>query len=212
MSLKHVEEQMKKIGTLAGIAFAAAFAVTASAQQPPTQRLAGTIEKVTGNAVLVKAKDGSEQTVLLADKALIVGVTKASLADIKEGSYIGSGAVPQADGSQKAVEVHIFAESQRGTGDGHRDGWPGAPNGTMTNGEAGNPVTGVDGLSLMVKYKGGEKKIVVSPTTPIVQYQVSDMSVVKPGAAFSVVAATKKPDGSFETNRINVGINGAVPN
>jgi hypothetical protein len=213
MSLKHVirRKQMSKIGILASVALVAAFAVSsASAQQ--TQRLSGTIEKVTGNSVLVKSKEGAEQTVTLADKALIVGVTKASLADIKEGSYIGSGAVPQADGTQKAVEVHIFAESQRGTGDGHRDGWPGAPNGTMTNGEAGSPVTGVDGLTLMVKYKGGEKKILVTPSTPIVQYQVSDASALKPGAAISIVAATKKPDGTFETNRINVGLNGVVPN
>jgi len=201
---------MSRIGILA--ALVAAFAASsAMAQQPQTQRLSGTIEKVTGNALLVKAKDG-ELTVTLADKALIVGVTKASLADIKEGSYIGSGAVPQADGSQKAVEVHIFAETQRGTGDGHRDGWPGAPNGTMTNGEAGNPVTGVDGLAVMVKYKGGEKKIIVTPSTPIVQYQISDASVLKSGAAISIVAATKKPDGTFETGRINVGLNGVVPN
>jgi hypothetical protein len=213
MSLKQVtrRKQMSKIGILASVALVAALAVSsASAQQ--TQRLSGTIEKVTGNSVLVKSKEGAEQTVTLADKALIVGVTKASLADIKEGSYIGSGAVPQADGTQKAVEVHIFAESQRGTGDGHRDGWPGAPNGTMTNGEAGSPVTGVDGLTLMVKYKGGEKKILVTPSTPIVQYQVSDASALKPGAAISIVAATKKPDGTFETNRINVGLNGVVPN
>ncbi|HLH93756.1 MAG TPA: hypothetical protein VKW08_01420 [Xanthobacteraceae bacterium] len=204
---------MSRIGILPSIALAAALAASpAWAQQAQTQRLSGTIEKVTGNSLQVKGKDGKEATVTLADKALIVGVTKASLSDIKEGSYIGSGAVPQADGSQKAVEVHIFAESQRGTGDGHRDGWPGAPNGTMTNGEAGNPVTGVDGLTVMVKYKGGEKKIVVSPSTPIVQYHVSDMSIVKPGAAFSIVAATKKPDGTFETNRINVGVDGAVPN
>jgi len=204
---------MSRIGTFAGIALVAAFAASSAwAQQPQTQRLSGTIEKVTGNSLLVKAKDGAEQTVTLTDKALIVGVTKASLADIKEGSYIGSGAVPQPDGTQKAVEVHIFAESQRGTGDGHRDGWPGAPNGTMTNGEAGNPVSGVDGLTLMVKYKGGEKKILVSPSTPIVQYHVSDASVLKPGAAFSIVAATKKPDGTFETGRINVGVDGAVPN
>jgi len=195
---------------LAGVALVAAFAVSSAVAQQ-TQRLSGTIEKVTGNSVLVKSKDG-DQTVTLADKALIVGVTKASLADIKEGSYIGSGAVPQPDGTQKAVEVHIFAETQRGTGDGHRDGWPGAPNGTMTNGEAGNPVTGVDGLTVMVKYKGGEKKILVTPSTPIVQFQVSDASVLKPGAAISIVAATKKPDGTFETNRINVGLNGVVPN
>ena len=203
---------MSRIGILTGVALVAFALSSASAQQPPGQRLAGTIEKVTGNALLIKAKDGAEQTVTLADKALIVGVTKASLSDIKAGSYIGSGAVPQADGSQKAVEVHIFAETQRGTGDGHRDGWPGAPNGTMTNGEAGNPVTGVDGLTLMVKYKGGEKKLIVSPTTPIVQYQISDNSALKPGSAISINAATKKPDGTFETSRVNVGLNGVVPN
>jgi hypothetical protein len=195
---------MSRFGLIAGIALVSACAVaTASAQQ--TQRLAGTVEKVNGNMVLVKTQAG-EATVTLADKVLIVDVYKASLADIKEGSYIGSGAVPQADGSQKAVEVHIFAESQRGTGDGHRPGWPGAPNGTMTNGAAGAPVTGVDGLAVMVKYKDGEKKIIVTPATPIVRYVIGNASSLKPGAEFSIPAATKKADGSYETARINVGI------
>jgi hypothetical protein len=208
---------MSKIGILAGVALAAAFAVSSAsssawAQQPQAQRLSGTIDKVNGNMLLLKSKDGAEQTVTLADKAMIVGVHKASFADIKEGSYVGSGAVPQADGSQKAVEVHIFAESMRGTGDGHRGNWPGAPNGTMTNGAAGSPVTGVDGLTMMVKYKDGEKKIIVSPSTPIVRYEVSDNSVLKTGAAISILAATKKPDGTFETGRINVGVDGAIPN
>jgi outer membrane lipoprotein SlyB len=204
---------MRKLGILAGVALVAAFAVSSAwAQQPQGQRVAGTIEKVDGNTVIVKSKDGAAQTVALTDKALIVAVHKASLADIKEGSYVGSGAVPQADGSQKAVEVHIFAESMRGTGDGHRDNWPGAPNGTMTNGAAGSPVTGVDGLTMMVKYKDGEKKIIVTPTTPIVRFEVSDKGVLKPGAAVTVPAATKKPDGTFETARINVGLDGVVPN
>src|SRR3984885_769686 len=204
---------MTTLRILTAAAFVAAFAVsTASAQQPQTQRSRGTVEKIDGNKLGIKATNGQPVSLTLTGNALIVGVEKASISDIKEGSYIGSGAVPQPDGTQKAVEVHIFAESQRGTGDGHRDGWPGAPNGTMTNGEAGNPVTGVDGLTLMVKYKGGEKKILVTPSTPIVQYQVSDASALKPGAAISINAATKKPDGTFETNRINVGLNGVVPN
>jgi hypothetical protein len=205
---------MRRIGMIAGIALIAAFAASSAAwaQQPQPERLRGTIEKVNGNMVLVKSPDGSEATVTLANNAQIVNVYKASLADIKEGSYIGSGAVPQADGSQKAVEVHIFAESQRGTGDGHRPGWPGAPNGTMTNGAAGSPVTAVDGLTVMVKYKDGEKKLLVTPTTPIVRYEVGNASSLKPGANFSIPAATKKPDGTFETARINVGMNGAVPN
>jgi hypothetical protein len=196
---------MSRLGLIAGIALVGACAVaTASAQQPPTQRPAGTIEKVSGNMVLLKTQAG-EATVTLADKAVIVEIQKASLADIKEGSYIGSGAVPQADGSQKAVEVHIFAESQRGTGDGHRPGWPGAPNGTMTNGAAGAPVTSVDGLTLMVKYKDGEKKLIVTPSTPIVRYVVISASSIKPGTEVNIPAATKKPDGTYETARINVG-------
>ena len=203
---------MRRTGMIAGIALVTALAASsAMAQQPQAQRLSGTIEKVSGNMVLVKTQSG-EATVTLADKVLIVDVHKAALADIKEGAYIGSGAVPQADGSQKAVEVHIFAESQRGTGDGHRPGWPGAPNGTMTNGEARTPVTGVDGMTLMVRYKDGEKKLIVTPATPIVRYEVGSASSLRPGANFSIPAATKKPDGTFETVRINVGVEGVVPN
>jgi len=196
---------MKTVRILATAAFAAAIAVTAASAQQ-TQRVRGTIEKVDGNTLLIKGPDGAPATVSLTDNAVIVGVLKATVADIKEGSYIGSGAVPQADGSQKAVEVHIFAESQRGTGDGHRPGWPGAPNGTMTNGAAGAPVTGVDGLTVMVKYKDGEKKLIVTPSTPIVRYEIGSASSLKPGAEFSIPAATKKPDGTYETARINVGI------
>jgi hypothetical protein len=196
---------------MTGIALIAACAVSSAwAQQPQTQRLRGTIEKVTGNSLLLKSPSG-EITVTLTDNAQIVNAHKASLADIKEGSYIGSGAMPQPDGSQKAVEVHIFSESQRGQGDGHRP-WDGAPNGTMTNGAAGATVTGVDGLTVMVKYKDGEKKLMVTPSTPIVRYEIGDRSSLKPGASVTIAAATKKPDGTFETARINVGVDGAVLN
>jgi len=132
-------------------------------------------------------------------------VVKASVADIKQGAYIGSGAVPQPDGTQKAVEVHIFHESMRGTGDGHRPGWPGAPNGTMTNGAVGQTVSGVEGPVLTVKYADGEKKIIVGPTVPIVRYELGDKTELKSGAAVAVAAATKKPDGTFTAARINVG-------
>jgi len=196
-------------------AFAAAFAVTAASAQQ-TQRVRGTIEKVDGNTLLVKQPTGTSITLTLTANAAVVGVLKASIADIKEGSYIGSGAMPQPDGTQKAVEVHIFAESQRGTGDGHRDGWDGspygAPVGTMTNGAVGQAVSSVDGPVITVKYKDGEKKIVVTPNVPIVRYEVGDKSELKAGAAIAVAAATKKPDGTFEAARINVGRNGVVPN
>jgi hypothetical protein len=201
--------------TLASAAFIAALAATSAltsawAQQPQTTRLRGTIEKVDGNKLGVKTRDGAQATLTLAGNAVVVGVVKATLADIKEGSYIGSGAMPQADGTQKALEVHIFAESQRGTGDGHRP-WDGAPNSTMTNGTAGSAVTGVDGSTIVVKYKDGEKRIVVGPGVPIVRYEIGSLSEIKPGAAFTVVAATKKGEGSFEAGRINVGRDGVVP-
>jgi hypothetical protein len=205
---------MKTVRILATAAFAAAIAVTAASAQQ-TQRVRGTIEKVDGNTLLIKGPDGAPATVSLTDNAVIVGVLKATVADIKEGSYIGSGALPQPDGTQKAVEVHIFAESQRGTGDGHRGNWDGtsygAGIGTMTNGAAGQPVSGVDGQVVTVKYKDGEKKVIVGPNVPIVRYEVGDKSELKPGAAISIVAATKKPDGTFSAARINVGRNGVVP-
>jgi hypothetical protein len=185
-------------------------AAPALAQQAKTVRLRGTIEKVEGNTLVLKPGDGADLALTLAGNVQVVGVVKASLADIKEGSFIGSGAMPQADGSQKALEVHIFAESQRGTGEGFRP-WDGAPNSTMTNGTAGAAVTGVDGATITVKYKDGEKKIVVPPGVPIVRYEIGSQSELKPGAKVSVPFATKKADGTFEASRINVGRDGLAP-
>jgi hypothetical protein len=206
---------MNTMRILTTAAFVTAVAVTAASAQQ-TQRVRGMIEKVDGNTLLIKSSSGGAPvTVSLADKAVVVGVLKASVADIKEGSYIGSGALPQPDGTQKAVEVHIFAESQRGTGDGHRGNWDGsaygAGTGTMTNGAVGQTVSGVDGPVITVKYKDGEKKIIVGPTVPIVRYEVGDKSELKPGAAVNIAAATKKPDGSLTAARINVGRNGLQP-
>jgi Cu/Ag efflux protein CusF len=192
-------------------AFALLFAASfVEAQAPQTVRLRGVIEKVDGKTVMAKS-DKSEQLKLnLPDKMLVVEVVKASMADIKEGSFIGSGAMPQPDGSQKAIEVHIFAESMRGTGEGFRP-WDGAPNSTMTNGTVGTTVIGVEGPVILVKYKDGEKKIIVTGDVPIVRYEIGDMSAVKPGVAFTVIRAAKKLDGSFDVDRINVGRDGVVP-
>ena len=198
------------IHTALALAAVAAVAATAAlAQAPQTVRLRGVIEKVDGNKVTAKSDKGDALTLNLADKMLVVAVVKASLADIKDGDFIGSGAMPQPDGSQKAIEVHIFAESMRGTGEGFRP-WDGAPNSTMTNGTVGNTVTGVDGPVITVKYKDGDKKIIVTPDVPIVRYEIGTMAAVKPGAAFTVVGATKQPDGSFNISRINVARDGAV--
>jgi hypothetical protein len=193
------------------VAIVGTFAATlALAQQPQTVRLRGVIEKVDGHTVLAKSAKGDALKLNLADKVLVVAVMKASMADIREGEFIGSGAMPQPDGSQKAIEVHIFAKSMRGTGEGFRT-WDGAPNSTMTNGTVGASVTGVDGPVITVKYKDGEKKIVVTPNVPIVRFEVADLSAVEPGSAFTVIAAAPKPDGSFDVNRINVGRGGASP-
>jgi hypothetical protein len=111
--------------------------------------------------------------------------------------------------------VHIFAESQRGPGDGHRgnrDGSAyGAGIGTMTNGAVGQAVTGVNGPMITVKYKDGDNKIIVGPSVPIVRYEVGDKSELKPGAAINIAAATKTPDGTLTAARINVGRNGLEP-
>ena len=205
---------MKASHLLTAFAITALSATSVMAQQP--QRLAGEIQRVDGNMVFAKARDGSPITIKLADKVIVTAVLKATVADIKPGMYIGSGAVPQADGSQKAVEVHIFAESQRGQGDGHRPGWYGAQNGTMTNGavEQGGAVLASAGggePSFTVKYKEGDKRIVVPANAHIVRYEVGSQADVKAGVPFAMQAAVKQADGTFTSDRINVGRDGARP-
>jgi len=196
--------------TVAGALVVAACA-TALAQQAQTIRVQGTIAKVDGDVLTLKVSDGTENKLTLTGNAVIVAVVKASMAEVKEGVFLGSAAMPQPDGSQKALEVHIFPEQMRGTGEGHRPYAPVA-NSTMTNGTAsGATVVSTDGSTMLVKYKDGEKKIVVPPNTPIVRYEIGSKADLKPGAAFRVLAATKKPDGTLETARINVGRDGTVP-
>jgi hypothetical protein len=130
---------------------------------------------------VVKARDGAELKVALADNPQIAGVVKASLSDIKQGSFVGVTAMPQADGSQSALEVHIFPEAMRGTGEGHYP-WDLQPQSTMTNASVEQVVTAVDGQTLTLKYKGGEKKIFVPAKAPIVAYVPGDKSDLKPGA------------------------------
>jgi hypothetical protein len=195
---------------LAG-AWVATSGAIADAQPAQTVRLRGTIEKADGNVLALKAADGAAVRLTLANDALVVAVVKASMAEIKENTFLGSAAMPQPDGTQKALEVHIFPEQMRGTGEGHRPYAPVA-NSTMTNGTAsGATVTGVEGATITVKYKNGEKKIIVPPGIPIVRYEVGSPTDLKPGAHFAVLAATKKSDGTFEASRINVGRDGVVP-
>jgi hypothetical protein len=184
-------------------------ASSAWAQQEQTIRIRGTIEKLDGNTLSVKSREGTELGIKLTDDVRVVDVVNASLADIKEGFFIGSAAMPQADGTQKALEVHIFPEAMRGTGEGHRPYT--IPNSTMTNGTVGADVASVDGSTITLKYKEGEKKIIVSPGVPIRRYEIGTKSDLKAGAAFTILSAVKKPDGTLETARVNVGRDGAVP-
>src|SRR5271167_1713899 len=195
---------------VAAAALAAVFAVSTASAQQPTQRVAGTIDKVEGKTLYIKSASGPV-TLTLADNAVIVARVKASAADIKPGDYVASGGVPQPDGTQKAVELRIFPESMRGNGEGHRPGWPGAPNGTMTNGGVGQTVTSVDGPVLTVKLKDGDKKIIVGPGVPVSRLEVANKSELKPGVAVAAAAATKKPDGTFTAARIDFGRGDVLP-
>jgi hypothetical protein len=179
-----------------------------SAQQPT--RVRGTIETVDGNKLTVKSRDGATVTVVLKEGGAVRGVEKAALADIKQNSFVGITAMPQPDGTQKAVEVHIFPESLRGAGEGHRP-WDLMPNSTMTNANVEQLVTAVDGPMLTMKYKDGEKKISVPNNAEIVQFVNGDKSDLKPGAKIFVAAGTKLPNGDVETAGINVGKNGLTP-
>jgi hypothetical protein len=180
-----------------------------NAQDPPV-RVRGTIDRVEGDVYVVKARSGAELKIRLAANAMVVALIKASLADIKQGSYVGVAGMPQADGSQKALEVHIFPEAMRGTGDGHR-GWDLQPSSTMTNGSVEQTAASSDGQVLTLKYKDGEKKIVVPPDAPIVVYVPGDKSELKAGAAIFISAAVKQADGTLQAPRVNVGRGVAPP-
>ena len=192
------------------VAMVVASSLYAIAQQPPTpSRVRGTIEGVDGDVLAVKSRSGEDVKLHMTGDMLVVGITKTSLSEVKLGSFIGATTVPGPDGSQKAVEVHVFPENMRGTGEGSRP-YDLRPNSTMTNATVAETVAGNDGHTLMVKYKGGEKKVVVSPDTPVVAFVPADKSDLKAGA--KVIAFMKKlPDGSFETNRVSVGRDGLTP-
>jgi hypothetical protein len=201
---------MSTMRIMAAAAFAAVFGVSTAWAQQQTQRVAGVIDKVEGKTLYIKSTSGPV-TLTLADNAVIVARVKATAADIKAGDYVATGGVPQPDGTQKAVELRIFPDSMRGNGDGHRPGWPGAPNGTMTNGAVGQTVSSVDGPVLTVKYRDGEKKIFVGPGVPVQRLEMADRSELKSGAAVAAAAATKQPDGTFTAARIDFGRGDVVP-
>jgi hypothetical protein len=202
---------MQKIARRALVASGVAllcFTARAWAQEP--MRVRGTVEAMDGAMYVVKTRSGDTVKVALTDKPLFVAMAKVSMADIKPGMFVGTTALPQADGSLRAVEVHIFPEAMRGTGEGHRP-WDLEPNSTMTNANVEAAVAGVSGQTLTMKYKGGEKTVAVTPQTVVVTYAPGDKAEVKPGTKIFLSAAEKKPDGTLQTARITYGKDGLTP-
>ncbi|THD63087.1 MAG: hypothetical protein E7813_19125 [Bradyrhizobium sp.] len=187
-----------------------AVALPAIAQQPPTpSRVRGTIEGVDGDVLSVKSRGGEDVKLHMTGDMRVVGIIKIALAEIKVGSFVGATTVPGPDGSQNAVEVHLFPENMRGTGEGSRP-HDLRPDSTMTNATVAESIAGNDGHTLLIKYRDGEKKVVVSPDTPVVTYVPADKSDLKAGAKV-IALMTKLPDGSFETSRVSVGRDGTTP-
>ena len=186
------------------------FSTIAAAQQAPMVRIRGTIEAVDGPVLSIKTREGNDVKVKTTDNVAVFGVVKTSLAEIKEGSYIGVTAMPEPDGTQKAVAVHIFPENQRGAAEGFRP-WDLRANSTMTNATVAETVAGSDGQHILVKYKDGEKKVLVPPETPIVTFVAGEKSEMKPGVKVIIFGAAKKEDGTLEANRVNVGRDGITP-
>src|SRR6266478_2833360 len=194
---------------LATVSFAlVCIAVPASAADD-TVRIRGTIERVEGPVYVVKNRDGAELKLTVTDNPLFVAIAPSTMADIKPGMFVGSAGTMQPDGVQKAIEVHIFPESMRGTGEGHYD-WDLKPQTKMTNGNVEQSVAGVDGPMLSVKYKDGEKKLLVTPETVVVTYVPGNKDEIKPGTKV-FIAAKKQPDGTYQAPRITYGRNGAGP-
>ncbi|HEV8095528.1 MAG TPA: hypothetical protein VGP71_07355 [Burkholderiales bacterium] len=189
----------------------ATLSAAALAQAPanPPVRIRGTVEKLDGNMLSVKTREGQTMNVKMADNFAVVGIQKAGVADIATGKFIGTTTVGERGGALVAEEVHIFPESMRGTGEGHY-AWDLKPNSMMTNANVAEIVSMASDRIMTVQYKGGEKKILVTENTAIVSYTPADKAELKPGAPIFMVSQ-KQPDGSLTAARVNVGLRGQVP-
>jgi hypothetical protein len=194
--------------SVSGVLFAASLA---AAQSPQTVRVRGAIEKVDGQTLTVKSRDGNTFSIKLADNPRVTAMVKAALADIKVGDFIGVTAMPRPDGSQKAIGLHIFMDAQRGVVPARFLPWDREPGSTMTNADVESTVADVDGQTMIVKYPDGEKKVIVPPNTPVVRFVPGNMSDLKPGAQIFIVAGQKMPDGTINAPAINVGRDGVAP-
>jgi len=190
---------------LAGLALLMATSA-ASAQGGPPVRVRGTIEKVEGNVLTVRSRSGENLTIKLAQPMRVAAMVKATLADVKEGAYVGVSAMPQPDGTQKAFAVHLFMDSQRGAVPDRFDPqWDNRPGATMTNANVATTVAGKDGQELLVKHKDGEKKVLVPPGTPIARTVPGSAEDLKVGAKVFIGGARKEADGTWSAPNVTVG-------
>lgn len=199
---------MRRFSLVAGL-LAWLLAVPAMAQTPSV-RVAGTVDKLDGATLTVKGKDGEATVVKLADNAAIYGVEKRTVADIKAGDFLASGGVKGPDGQIHAVEVRIFPQSLRGTGEGQKP-WSAKPDGgVMTNATVGAVTQSASGGVVHVSYKDGQSEFVVGPDVPVLAYVDADRTLLKPGAAV-LIFAQKQSDGTLTTSRVTAEKDGIKP-
>jgi hypothetical protein len=191
---------------LGAAAIALSLAATAAFAQQPG-RIRGQIEKVDGDMLVLKTRDGAMLNVKLGEKARVSALVKATLADIKKDSFIGIAGVPEPDGSIQAFSIHIFLPAQRGVVPDRHGPWDARPNSTMTNAYVADVVTGKDGETLMVKYKDGEKKIIVTKDTVIAAAAPGSKDELKTGTQIIIFGWDKQSDGSVLAKVMYVGRN-----
>jgi hypothetical protein len=194
--------------------FGSAHVVSAQTPAPQTKpvTIRGKIAAAEKQSVKVTTS-GGDVSVKLPEDVRIGGVEAAKLSDISAGSYVGTTAVKQSDGNLKALEVHIFPESARGTGEGHRP-WDLQPGSTMTNANVEKveqvAVEKLQGQMLTLKYKGGEQKVLIPPGTPIVKNVAGDRSLLTPGTGV-YIQAVRGDDGTLTATRVTAGMGGIMP-
>jgi hypothetical protein len=184
-------------------------AVAQNVPEGTPQRIRGTVEKLDGQTLTVKSREGQQLTIALAPNFTVSGVAKKTLADIKAGDFVGAASVKGGDGKLRAIEVLIFPEAMRGTGEGERP-WDLTSDSLMTNATVGGIASLPQGQVLKLAYKGGESEIIVPSDIPIVTFVPGDASLLKPGAAI-FTGALKKPDGSLSATRVTAEKDGVKP-
>jgi hypothetical protein len=173
-------------------------------------RVRGAIEKVEGNVLTVKTREGPVVAIKLAENFAVGGLVSTKFEDIKQNTYVGIAGLPLPDGKVRALEVLIFPEAMRGTAEGHFP-WDLVPESTMTNAAVTESVARTEGNTLVLKYKDGEKTIVVPADAPIVRAVPTEKSELKPGAKIFIAAAVRGADGTLSAQRVTVGLNGLTP-